>query len=369
MALLKFVKKSRPLSLAIASALSLNACSKPTSFSLLSTAQNFQQSQAVVNNKIDILWVVDNSGSMQPLQQELTQNFNDFIARFQNKGFDYQMAVTTTDAYLSERAFRNQPDRAAFQDGIYGMSSGHSGFSLITPFIDSSKIVPSFVTNASQGSGGSGDERAFQSIFDTLNYPLNQGFLRPGAFHAVIILSDEDDFTDAARPEYSWQNGGITDHNYSNPNLPSVANIVKQLDNLTLSSPANRNYSVSAITVLDSQCQTSHMAQSSVTIVGQRYIDLANATNGILGSVCDPSYSTSLNFIQQKLVELLTKFTLNQQPNVSTISVNVDNQKIAQDSVNGWSYDSASNSIYFHGTSVPSASSSIQVNFDPASLR
>jgi hypothetical protein len=82
-----------------AASLALSACSKTTTFSLLADSQNFQQAAETVNNKIDILWVVDNSGSMDSLQANLNRNFSSFINNFQSKGFDFQLGVTTTDAY------------------------------------------------------------------------------------------------------------------------------------------------------------------------------------------------------------------------------------------------------------------------------
>lgn len=339
-------------------------CNKSPSFSLLSASQTFQQQTASVNNKIDILWVVDNSGSMDPLQANLVQNFNAFITRFSTLGFDYKMAVTTTDAYLADPQFNNNPSLAMFRDGVGNVLSGYY---YITPTIPN--IVPNFVTNATQGSHGSGDERAFSSLFTSLHSSLNAGFHRNGAFFAVIILSDEDDFTDPTRPEGSWSKGGIADHDYNNPNLVSVSSVVAGLDAFTGSTPANRHYNVSAISVLDQTCQSSHVQQSGSAIIGQRYIDLVNATGGVLGSVCDSNYANSLNFIQQRIVELTTEFPLTRTPNPTTITVSVNGLPVLEDSVNGWSYDVVNNAIMFHGAGVPASGAAINVHFDPNSLQ
>jgi hypothetical protein len=344
----------------------ITACgSSGTSYSLLGTQNSFSQNpSSTVNNKLDVLWVVDNSSSMDPLQQNLVTNFNSFINNFQTLGLDYNMAITTTDAYLSEAAFQNNPSLAKVRDGV---GATVSGYFYITPLIPN--IVSNFVTNATQGANGSGDERAFQSMFDTLNSPLNSTFRRAGAFFAVIILSDEDDFSDTTRPQYSWlNNGGIPDHDYANPNLPTIASVVSALDTMTSSTAANRNYNVSAISVLDSSCQASHVGVSPTTIIGQRYIDLANATNGVTGSICDANYASSLNYIQQQIISLTTQFKLTTVPDVSTIIVTVDGSTVPESSVNGWSYSTANNSIIFNGTAVPAASSTINVQFTPVSL-
>ena len=45
----------------------------------------------------DILFVIDNSGSMSIWQTALTDNFTSFIGVFAVTGVDYQIAVITTD--------------------------------------------------------------------------------------------------------------------------------------------------------------------------------------------------------------------------------------------------------------------------------
>lgn len=343
----------------------LAGCSpKNTSFDMLATSQGFQQASAQVNNKIDILWVVDNSGSMDPLQQSLVSNFNSFVTRFQSLGFDYKMAITTTDSYLAEASFRNDPTLAHVRDG-YG--TFHSLFFYITPFIPD--IVKNFVTNATQGSGGSGDERAFQSLLTTMKSSSNSDFRRPGAYFAVIILSDEDDFSDMSRIEYSWMQNSIADHDYTNPNLMTIDGLISELDQLTQSTPAKRNYNVSAITVLDQTCQSIHKIASPVTIVGSRYMELATKTGGVLGSICDASYANSLNFIQQRIVEMTTQFPLSVEPSPTSIRVFTAGKELLQDAVNGWTYNSAANAIQFHGTGIPSAGAAVDVQFTPLHLR
>jgi hypothetical protein len=325
---------------------------------ILAASQKFTQANSNVNVKIDILWVVDNSYSMNPLQQSLTSNFNSFIGNFINKGFDFNIAVTTTDAYLSGVKFSNDNTLAQFRDGV---GSTHTGVRVITP--TTPNIVNTFVTNALQGESGSGDERAFSSFRNALTDPLNAGFPRAGSFLAVIILSDEDDFSGDNRAQF-----GGTDHSYTASTLDPVSNYISFLDTLTNSTdPNNRNYSVSAVTVLDNTCLASHQAQAPSSIIGQRYISLANSTKGTLASICS-NYATSLLAIQQKILELSTAFHLDRTPIVSSIKVSVDGVSINEDSTNGWTYDATANSIFFHGTALPQQGSVIDIEFDPTSL-
>jgi hypothetical protein len=343
----------------------VTACSQGgSSFSTLPAGQAFQQAPSgSVNSNIDILWVIDNSSSMTPLQTNLVSNFQSFITQFQTKGFDFHMAVTTTDAYLAGAFWDNNPSRSVFRDGLSPNFTGVFDILSTTPNLSSV-----FVTNASQGANGSGDERAFASIQAALGNSSNTGFLRSDSFFAIIILSDEDDFSDPTRPEDSWEyQGGIPDHDYADPNLMTVDSMVSYLDGITSSTGSTRRYSVSSIAVLDSNCLAIHQPQSTSSIIGQRYIDIGNATSGILGSICDASYANSLLAIQQQIIELGTQFYLSRIPIVSTIVVIVNNQTVPQDPNNGWTYNSAANSIVFHGTAVPAGGSSIQVDFDPES--
>ena len=56
--------------------------------------------------KVDILWVVDNSGSMEEEQDSLARNFDLFIEELLKKDIDFKMAVTTTDPYDYGRAVK-----------------------------------------------------------------------------------------------------------------------------------------------------------------------------------------------------------------------------------------------------------------------
>ena len=345
--------------------MALGACGKrEANFSLLQTGQTFQQAEARINSKIDILWVVDNSLSMDPLQQNLIANFEMFINNFTTKDFDYRMAVTTNDSYLHGSLYWNDPSLARVRDGADGV---FSGFPFITPFIPN--IVQNFMINATQGVNGSGDERAFQSMLDTLASPLNADFRREEAYFSVVILSDEDDFTDYSRPEYSWLSGGVADHSYTNPGLMSIDEVMERLDALTGSTPERRRYNVNAIAVLDDACRKKK-GMNSAALVGVRYMELVNRTGGVLGSVCDSSYANSLKFIQERIVQLATEFPLSGDPNPETIKVYVNGQLWPKSTVNGWSYDADRNVIRFHGSmeDLPPAGATIQVYFDPKGL-
>ena len=348
----------------------LSACgSKNPSYSLLADQQQFTQSASDLNNKVDILWVVDNSGSMQPAQDNLIANFRSFVTDFSSKAYDFSISVVTTDAYLAANQFRNDANRAKLRDrGLNGSNQWvTTGLPRIIP--TTPNLIDTFVINARQGTSGSGDERAFSSLKEAILNPINTPTLRDGAFLAVIIVSDEDDFSSSTRPEWSWVRGGTADHSYSSPGLETVSSYIDFFDQVTGSVPSNRRHTVSTIAILDDACWNTYRQTSPGAIKGLRYIELADATRGIKGSICDSSFSESLRTIQNQIFELSTRFVLNRVPIPESIRVTVNGNAVLRDTVNGWTFDPEANAVVFHGSAIPQQGARIGINFDPVTVR
>lgn len=357
--LVKNITRHGILAVCFASAGLFTGCERSAdSFSLLSDGSAFKQSEDYVQRKIDILWVIDNSGSMANSQANLAANFQSFISRFSQLNYDFHMGVTTTDAYLAHHY--NNNNRSRLRDGV---GSNLTGVRIIDR--DTPNLTQTFITNMTQGINGNGDERAFSSFLHALNNPLNAGFLRPGAFLSIIIVSDEDDFS-----HMDWQNGVHSyffTENYNHPSIFSIQHFVDKLDELTDSEPGGiRNYSVSTISIMDAQC-LADLNQNSQK-VSQRYQQLADATGGTKGSLCG-DFGSTLQMISDKVIELSTVFKLSREPIKESIRVFVDGVEIPESAANGWTYDAANWSISFHGSAVPAAGSDVQIGFDPASVK
>lgn len=358
-------------------------CQKPTpSFSFLPTQVTFKQDESTINNKIDILWVVDNSGSMNGAQQDLKANFDSFIQDFVTKGYDYKIAVTTTDAWKSNVSgivngsgsnYYSNDNRAAFKDYgyIYEDPSDPScseeiqvvtNEPVITPI--TSNIVDTFKTNAIQGVCGNGDERAFQSFKAALNTDLNAGFLRDDSFLSIIIISDEDDFSHD-------DNGFGGYHSY--PGLHSVESYNSYLESLTNSSGASKRFSVSAMAIWDQECVDAQKeVYNSTQLIAERYGELVDLTEGVKGSLCG-NFSEALLEISNNIIQLSTQFFLDRLPDVDTIDISINGIKVPEISSNtngtgGYEYIEESNSIKFHGDYIPEQGATIVVDYDPVSF-
>lgn len=344
--------------LMMASAVALIAgCNKSTdSFTLLKDGADYKQQAIFIPKKIDILWVVDNSFSMETSQNNLATNFRSFINRFESSNYDFHMAVTTTEAW--EKQFKPNSTKALLRDGAIVSEEPfietHSGVFVMDRNTPNLSTV--FTTNIKQGVFGNGDERAFESLKQALEEPGNKNFRRDEAFLAVIIVSDEEDFS------------GSTENFEDAVNRYPVKKYHDFLKSYTKADIYGNNFSVNVISVDSPNCQTELASPTFTPKISTRLPALADMSGGVKASICS-DFGASLQLISDSIIELSAVFKLGREPQLDTLSVVVDGVQILQDPDNGWSYNSTDFTITFHGSSVPDANSDIQINFYPKSLK
>ncbi len=360
----------------------LSSCSGDPSFSLTSDSGSFTQ-VAQQKSKVDILWVIDDSSSMTETQSSLTTNFTSFISDFTSKNYDFQIAVTSVNAYRAEADYNpligtDDPSLSEFRDG----GSTNSGVFVITP--DTPDVINTFVTNATLGATGFSDERAFSSLEETLNNPQNTGFIRDESFLAIIIVSNEDDIShDGNTPIFDdgtcGGSPGCT-HPSGNPALHPISRYTDYLDTLTSSTVDERKYSVSTISIPDGDtaCVSAQIGASGNggQKFGIRYEALATATDGDIISICAPDFGLALDGLAAKIIEssLQEEFILTREPLVSTILIKVNGITVPMSvsGSDGWTYSEPNPGEYtitFIGTAIPNAGESIDINFEPVSFQ
>ena len=84
----------------------LSGCTKqtPHSFGFMPLIDSFQAALEV-NTRVDLLWVVDNSASMDVSQDRLRRGFTSFADKYLKSNWDIRMAVITTDTYMADPVF------------------------------------------------------------------------------------------------------------------------------------------------------------------------------------------------------------------------------------------------------------------------
>jgi len=360
------------------------ACDKTDrSFSLLDAGSSFQQSATYVPRPIDVLWIVDNSGSMESSQSNLTTNFQSFIDGFQQKGYDFNMAVTGSDAwraaYQSNATNKSMLSRArpgeinySTNPLTYLTNSGVFIMNRLTP-----NLSQKFVTAATQGIRGTGDERAFASIKAFLDAPANADFRRSDAILAVIIVSDEDDFSANTSTYVAGQFNDEVNSDpvvlppsasatnlynlYRDSRLDTVASYKAYLDGLV----GAGNYSINMIGVMDTACKTSLNTTFGGRRIGRRYMELADLTGGVKTSLC-ANFGESLQLISSMIVRTNGVFKLDREPVEETLKIVVNGTEVPKSSTWGWTYNAATLEVTFSPEdAIPNEGDSVQILFTP----
>ena len=276
----------------------------------------------------DILWVVDNSASMDSYQQSLINNMDIFINSFTKKAqfVDWRMGLIST----------SHPD---YNDG----EIPYIGF---TPSdrIDYTAADPVGLFNqaiASLNISGDNTERAFVPIRHT--FKLYPNFLRKGSKLFIIIVSDE--------PEQSEE---------------SVDNF---LTYLTILRPFSFIATYGIFTKAEENC-------GEVTFKGSRYGYFMEFTQGLSFDICSEDYGLALSAFGEDIRKKIssTKFYLDEVPVSGTLQVFYNGRPVlggtfAQGGF--WRYNIAENAIFLHDLSFiqeDDTEKSIKVTFEKMPL-
>jgi hypothetical protein len=313
---------------AVLPALLVMGCGKDPNFAVEERSTTFGQ-QYTFNNKIDVLWVIDQSDSMLVHRQNLANQIGFFVDILVQKKMDFQMAVTTMNMG----------------------STGEKG-----NFIGSQKVLlgsdPNvktlFAQSIMSGSSGSALSRGLEATKAALQPALlssgNQGFLRTDAKLVVIFISDDNDRSAGTPVDY-----------------------MMFLDTVKPSFPYGvRGWTSSFIGITDpTMCTTGGGAPN----VGDRFIDMAEETNGASENICSSTLVQALENIRSRLMNQITEFHLDRDPAIESIQVSINGVSIPNNSENGWTYEATGRVIRFHGSAVPPADAEVRIAFQPLGSR
>jgi cell division protein ZapA (FtsZ GTPase activity inhibitor) len=179
-----------------------------------------QEQPLIEPQKLDILFVIDNSGSMKEEQEAVARELTAFVDQIKQAGGvrqDFHIGVITTSVYQHStqsgvdwwltypNGGRLRPVPEFLEDGGVRYETGNERI-LVG---DDPEVVAKFAKLVQQGTYGSGQETPFEAIRLALMSQLattpldaggNEGFLRDGARLLVTVLTDEDDCSELARP-------------------------------------------------------------------------------------------------------------------------------------------------------------------------
>ena len=268
----------------------------------------------VFNEQVDVLWVFDTSSSMEDNITNVQQNFQSFLLGFLNLGLDYNMAIITTDGGLNGTFQSNPP--------VLESSMGQSA---ITQTFNS--------TLSNLGTAGSTTEVGLQVTKDALSNPSQaQMFMRGDSVGlSVIIVSDEDDNGSNVQGQQfiSWFQS-----------LKSDPNLVRMHGFLSPSSSFGGGNPI--------------------------YDEVISATQGHTADIDSNSYQIALEEIAYAAAGMIVSYPLQQKPfPPSSITVEKgDGTTIPKDLLNGWTYNSRTNMIEFHGDYIPEFDETVIITYE-----
>jgi len=267
----------------------------------------------------DVLWVIDDSGTMSEEQETLKASFQDFVDTLAGADIDFHMGVITTDVSDSEQA----------------------GILLGEPPVlvnDTQDLAEVFAERAAVGIDGSPDERGFDAVTLALSEPrvsgANAGFLRDEAALDIIIVSDEDDHSSQSVSDF----------------LAFLASV----------KPSGA-FRVSALV---GDVPYGCAASSGAADPAPRYLEAAEETEGVTQSICAASYDQMMERLVMILAGLRDTFPLSRIADPDTIEVRVDGIIIRNREEDGWQYLPALNAVRIVGTPFPEPGQEVVITYD-----
>ena len=248
---------------------------------------------------VDILWVIDTSGSMYVYQNRLLAGIEAMLNALPSS--DWRLAMIA-----------NHPPAAAQEDQF--------------PLVPGDDIVDAEDMLNAMGVGYF--EEGFDSVYEyIINNPYSATWMRQNSALLVVFVSDEEDQSNG----YFGQVGEFTAW-YSTLRLGPVY----------LSSVVTQDPSVSV-------CSTPPHPIN----VGDRYMEATNTFNGIIVDICAEDWAAGVTEASNQ-VDPYEWYELTYEPIEDSIRVFVDHIPN-----NNWTYQASDNTVYF--TIIPDADAWVEI--------
>ncbi len=291
------------------------------------------------NPQVDILFIIDNSMSMDDDQVKLSQNIDRFVAGFaQNEVLDFHIGITSvydTQRFgiLTEydeqnnrypngqlRPLKTEDGQGVLLDRPPYLSRGDSDY--LGVLRSSLKLGVQPLVE-----GGPEFEESLSPIVSAFSESMlmgpNAGFYRPEAHLAIVLITDANDLS----PNFTPQ---------------QVAQFLRSLKD----DPAMERFSTyGVISPTDSGCAKD---PSGDPIAIEEFL---HETNGRILSLCETNYGDRLADFGIEILKKATRkvIPLQHRPEFETIEVRYGQQLIPADDNVGWTYDPDQVAIIING--------------------
>ncbi len=357
------------LALASTLVLALVGCDQDYGTARTETTDEFDQAPS---NKVDILWVIDDSTSMKEEQAAVKAAGADFIAELDDADMDFHIGLITSDGDSTNSKASvllgtpNYLTSACRDDGnpvdcTYGTD---------------------FTNLVEQGTGGSDKEKGLEVALNAVSPPLSQnynaGFVRDDALLMVIILSDENDCSDGGRLGDTTGEDCYTRYDELTP----VGDLVAGLQDVKAGTGG---------VVLSGIIGPEAVENCQFAVPGKRYSEAIKMMGGVEADICLQDYSPIMQSLGLVATGILTNFQLTHAasyladdpateadegknnpkvkvwaPGEDFSDPNKGGASVAEDATNGWTYLPDYAQIQFNGDAVPERGAHIEVTYYPS---
>ncbi len=251
-----------------------------------------------VCSKMDILFVIDDSGSMSEEQGNLGQNFPEFVNVLDNYMagagiLDYLLGVTTTGRDVDYEIelplpIPGLPPIELSERGDNGALRQDCGMTDRWIDRDDGDVAGTFSCVANVGTSGPALEMPLLATQMALGARMddgtNAGFLRDDSLLAIVILTDEDDCSRADNDFIISSDACGT----NNPDYMPTSDTINFLDNLT----GARGRWATAVIAGPSSCESSFGTANRAANLQQFVADTGE--NAVFSSICSGDLTTAL---------------------------------------------------------------------------
>ena len=287
----------------------------------------------------DIIWVVDESGSMDDNRTDIVNNANNFFSRALASGLDFRMGVTNVVA-PSSAGPGGDPAVGKFCS-IESTDPYHDGGGDRFLLPSEQAIFSACVNNPPGYEGGTehGLDNAEQAVKKHLPRAANaDDKIREGAKIVIIVATDE-------APEEL--KGILTYSDYSSTacqlsaakQAPVNAALQRYLD---LFKGVTEPEAASIFHVIGGVCNNACGAEQA-----HGYRELAQQLSGQVGDVCQKDLGNTLQVIIDSIVGEASPVVLEYVPVASSLAVAVDGAEVHRSRIHGFDYRAERNSLAF----------------------
>ncbi len=292
-------------------------------YNILNHSQYFESNGTKLN--ANVLFVIDDSGSMSDDQDAVKQAISDFGTEFEKANLGFRAGIITTGDGIKNNSLSSNNGYSSY--GYYYSNDTANNVLINSGIINDLELLKE---KSIVGICGSGIETG---IYNS-EYSLSVGGLARETFGiddksqmSIIIISDEPS-------QYTDRSGGIE---FDPKNNIFVKN----------------NWKVHVVVSTDDN--------GNIWFNPGQYDDLADATGGFVGNINnrDPKGHLDFKDIMSKIASGISGDTIGIKLDkdsvvVSTISVKLNGSIINMSETNGWKYEESSNSIIIVGRKLTS---------------